>query len=109
MVNAAISGVHRDCVKFSWMNVDMSLVKRSLSLSGHPTSVALEPEFWAVLERMAAAEARTVSALLRRLDETRGDRPLASAARVAALGWALGSPDGVVRDGLCPSQDDAGP
>jgi len=67
----------------------MSLVKRSLSLSGHPTSVALEPEFWAVLEAMAAEEGLAVSALLRRLDETRGDRPLASAARVAALGWAL--------------------
>ena len=66
----------------------MSLVKRSLSLSGHQTSVALEPEFWSALEAMAGAEGVTVSALLRRLDETRGGRPLASAARVAALGWA---------------------
>jgi len=68
----------------------MNLVKRSLSLSGHPTSVALEPEFWSALEAMAEAEGATVSAVLRRLDETRGDRPLASAARVAALAWALG-------------------
>lgn len=67
----------------------MSLVKRSLSLSGHQTSVALEPEFWSALETMAGAEGVTVSALLRRLDETRGTRPLASAARVAALGWAM--------------------
>ncbi len=67
----------------------MSLVKRSLSLSGHQTSVALEPEFWSALEAMAGAEGVTVSALLRRLDETRGGRPLASAARVAALGWAM--------------------
>ena len=72
----------------------MSLVKRSLSLSGHQTSVALEPEFWSALEAMAAAEGVTVSALLRRLDEGRGDRPLASAARVAALGWALGPDPG---------------
>ena len=67
----------------------MSLVKRSLSLSGHQTSVALEPEFWSALEAMAGAEGVTVSALLRRLDETRGGRPLASAAREAALGWAM--------------------
>jgi predicted DNA-binding ribbon-helix-helix protein len=68
----------------------MSLMKRSLSLSGHQTSVALEPEFWAALEAMAQGQGVTVSALLRRLDEGRGDRPLASAARVAALGWAMG-------------------
>ena len=66
----------------------MNLVKRSLSLSGHQTSVALEPEFWAVLEAMAQRRGGTVSALLRSLDETRGHRPLASAARVAALIWA---------------------
>ena len=75
----------------------MSLVKRSLSLSGHQTSVALEPEFWLALEQMAAAQGMAVSALLRRLDETRGERPLASAARVAALVWA-GNPQ-TVRDG----------
>jgi predicted DNA-binding ribbon-helix-helix protein len=71
----------------------MSLVKRSLSLSGHQTSVALEPEFWLALEQMAAAQGMAVSALLRRLDETRGARPLASAARVAALVWARSASD----------------
>ena len=65
----------------------MNLVKRSVSLSGHQTSVALEPEFWAVLDAMALARGETLSMLRRRLDETRGDRPLASAARVAALQW----------------------
>ena len=31
------------------------LRKRSVSLSGHATSLALEPEFWDALEAMAAA------------------------------------------------------
>jgi hypothetical protein len=31
-----------------------ALVKRSVLLSGHATSVALEPEFWAVLDAIAA-------------------------------------------------------
>lgn len=66
----------------------MNLLKRSLSLSGHQTSVALEPEFWAVLDAMALARGDTVASLLRGLDETRGGRPLASAARVAALAWS---------------------
>lgn len=63
------------------------LHKRSINLSGHATSVALESEFWAVLEDMAAAEAVPLAALLRRIDETRGLRPLASACRLTALDW----------------------
>lgn len=61
------------------------LLKRSINLSGHATSVALEPEFWAVLEEMAAGEDLPLAALIRRIDETRGLRPLASACRLTAL------------------------
>lgn len=61
------------------------LRKRSLFLAGHATSVALEPEFWAVLEEKARAEALSLAALLTRIDEARGERPLASACRLTAL------------------------
>ncbi|AFW01264.1 aryl-sulfate sulfotransferase [Gluconobacter oxydans] len=62
------------------------LIKRSLSLSGHRTSVALEPEFWAVLDQMAAHQNLSFSALVASIDAKRTpDRPLASALRVAAL------------------------
>lgn len=64
------------------------LRKRSLLLSGHATSIALEPEFWAVLEAMAEREGRSLAALIGRLDEQRAGRPLASACRVAALAFA---------------------
>jgi predicted DNA-binding ribbon-helix-helix protein len=67
------------------------LRKRSINLSGHATSLALEPEFWAVLETMATARSQSLAALIVSLDETRADRPLASACRVAALKWAQGS------------------
>ncbi len=62
--------------------------KRSVSLRGHRTSVALEPEFWAVLEREAARRPTSLAALLVELDEARGARTLASACRVAALALA---------------------
>jgi predicted DNA-binding ribbon-helix-helix protein len=62
------------------------LKKRSVNLAGHATSLALEPEFWAVLDRAAAAEALSLSGLIARIDEGRGERPLASACRVFALG-----------------------
>jgi len=61
------------------------LKKRSFSLSGHRTSVALEPEFWTVLERDAARESLSLSAFVARIDAARGARPLASALRVNAL------------------------
>ncbi|MFD3265909.1 ribbon-helix-helix domain-containing protein [Phenylobacterium ferrooxidans] len=64
------------------------LRKRSILLAGHATSMALEPEFWAVLEEMAQDQAVSLAGLIARLDETRGERPLASACRVAALGFA---------------------
>jgi len=65
-----------------------TLKKRSVLLSGHATSIALEPEFWAVLDGMAAARGTSLAALIVSIDRGRGDRPLASACRVAALRFA---------------------
>jgi predicted DNA-binding ribbon-helix-helix protein len=63
-----------------------ALIKRSFSLAGHRTSVALEPEFWSVLERLAQARAQTLSALVAQADADRAPaRPLASALRLLAL------------------------
>jgi predicted DNA-binding ribbon-helix-helix protein len=64
------------------------LRKRSLSLAGHTTSLALEPAFWMVLTRMAAAQNISLSGLIAEIDADRGGEPLASACRVAALAWA---------------------
>lgn len=61
------------------------LRKRSVNLAGHATSLALEPEFWAVLDAAAAREAISLAALIGRIDDGRGERPLASACRVFAL------------------------
>ena len=62
------------------------LIKRSFSLAGHRTSVALETEFWDALLRMAEARGQSLSALVAAADAERApDRPLASALRVMAL------------------------
>jgi predicted DNA-binding ribbon-helix-helix protein len=62
------------------------LVKRSFTLAGHRTSVALEPEFWQVLAAIAAQRHCSVAALVAEVDATRPPgRPLASALRVHAL------------------------
>ncbi|SDD60054.1 ribbon-helix-helix domain-containing protein [Belnapia rosea] len=66
---------------------DSHLRKRSFQLAGHRTSVALEPEFWAVLEATASRRGRSLAGLVTEIDTARAgtDRPLASALRVFAL------------------------
>lgn len=66
------------------------LKKRSVSLSGHATSVALEPAFWTVLDAVATATGLSQAGLMKRIDERRGRTPLASACRLLALAWAGG-------------------
>ena len=60
------------------------LLKRSVRLAGHPTSISLEEEFWDVLEAAAEADGVPLPQLLNLIDAER-DGPLASAARVYAL------------------------
>lgn len=60
--------------------------KRSLTIAGHRTSVALEPEFWTALDRLAARRGQTTAALVAEIDGARTpERNLASAIRVALL------------------------
>jgi predicted DNA-binding ribbon-helix-helix protein len=73
--------------------VSAALRKRSLSLSGHRTSVALEPEFWQALDGLAMRRQMTLAALVAEVDAGRAaSRPLASALRVLAL-HAAGNPE----------------
>lgn len=66
------------------------LAKRSFSLSGHRTSVALEPAFWSVLEGMAAGRGMSLGRLVASIDAARSPAdPLASRLRLAALEAAL--------------------
>ncbi len=61
--------------------------KRSLSIAGHRTSIALEPEFWTALDAMAAERGLSLAALIRDIDERRTTTNLSSAARLAVLRW----------------------
>ncbi|MCX7375257.1 MAG: ribbon-helix-helix domain-containing protein [Alphaproteobacteria bacterium] len=62
------------------------LVKRSFTLAGHRTSIALETEFWLVLEQLANAQGSSLAKLVSEIDAERSaDRPLASSLRVHAL------------------------
>ena len=64
------------------------LKKRSFTIQGHRTSVALEPEFWAAFDEAVAHDRITPTGWITRLDEARST-PLASAIRVELLRRAL--------------------
>ncbi|MGV8955762.1 MAG: ribbon-helix-helix domain-containing protein [Cypionkella sp.] len=61
--------------------------KRSLSIAGHRTSIALETEFWTALEAMAQEAGQPLAALIRSIDGARTSPNLSSAARLAVLAW----------------------
>ncbi|MFD0979913.1 ribbon-helix-helix domain-containing protein [Tropicimonas aquimaris] len=61
-------------------------VKRSLTLSGHRTSVSLEDEFWRAFREIAAERGQPINALAAEIDRDRGlDMGLASAIRLFVL------------------------
>jgi predicted DNA-binding ribbon-helix-helix protein len=62
-----------------------AVVKRSVVIGGHKTSVSLEDAFWGRLKKIAAAESETLSKLVSEIDETRQNSNLSSAIRVFVL------------------------
>jgi predicted DNA-binding ribbon-helix-helix protein len=71
------------------------LAKYSVSVSGHRTSIALEPQFWARLRWLAQARGLSVPRLIAEIDSARGGASnLASAIRVHLLEEAVGAKGG---------------
>ncbi len=60
------------------------IVKRSVSIAGHTTSVSLEEPFWKALRTLAKTEDRSLAALITDIDERRGTN-LSSALRLYVL------------------------
>ena len=79
-------------------------VKRSVTIAGHETSVALEPMFWTALEQAAADARQPLNALIARVDaerlEARSPPNLASALRQWLFREALGRGDDRAREGV---------
>ena len=68
-------------------------VKRSVTIAGHETSIALEPIFWNALEQAAADDELPLNALIARIDAERLEQSppanLASAIRQWLFARAL--------------------
>ena len=67
------------------------MIKRSISIYGHSTSVALEAEFWTIIDQAAKASEKSFASFIRDLDDARmrtgGAQNLASYLRVWALAY----------------------
>ncbi|MFV0280737.1 MAG: ribbon-helix-helix domain-containing protein [Rhodoblastus sp.] len=61
------------------------VIKRSLTIAGHRTSISLEEIFWADLREIARRRALSVAALVAEIDAARGEANLSSALRVFVL------------------------
>jgi predicted DNA-binding ribbon-helix-helix protein len=78
------------------------VVKRSLVIAGHRTSISLEDAFWRRLRRIAAARALSLNRLAAMIDASRDGANLSSAIRVFVL-----EAEGAGRSGENPRSDGA--
>jgi predicted DNA-binding ribbon-helix-helix protein len=65
--------------------VKSAVVKRSIVLAGHKTSVSLEDAFWEGLKDIAKARRKTLSDLVTNIDTDREHGNLSSALRLFVL------------------------
>jgi predicted DNA-binding ribbon-helix-helix protein len=61
------------------------VVKRSIVVAGHKTSVSLEDAFWSNLKKIAQGKRTTLSELVAEIDGTRRQGNLSSAIRLFVL------------------------
>lgn len=61
------------------------VIKRSIVIAGHKTSVSLEDAFWETLKELAAARDVTLSDMVAEIDATRSQGNLSSAIRLFVL------------------------
>jgi len=60
------------------------MIKRSMTIHGHRTSVSLEQPFWAMLQDIAASRGQSLASLVQNIDRNR-DGGLSSALRLFVL------------------------
>jgi predicted DNA-binding ribbon-helix-helix protein len=67
--------------------VRSAVLKRSIVIAGHKTSVSLEDEFWESLKEIAGERGVTLGELVRTIDANRNHTNLSSTIRLSVLGF----------------------
>ena len=63
-----------------------SVIKRSVVIGGHKTTISLEEQFWSILKEIAQAQGATLAQTLTEIDKTREQTNRSSAIRLFVLG-----------------------
>jgi len=75
-----------------------SVVKRSIVVAGHKTSVSLEDAFWRGLKEIASGREMTLSCLVAAIDGERRHGNLSSAIRLSVLDHYRRQVNGILRE-----------
>ena len=81
------------------------VVKRSIVIAGHKTSVSLEDAFWRGLKEIASARNMTLSDMVASIDGGRRQGNLSSAIRLFVLDHYRGQNSGSLPNGSATSRD----
>jgi predicted DNA-binding ribbon-helix-helix protein len=78
------------------------VVKRSIVVAGHKTSVSLEDAFWSGLKEIAARRVTTLSELVSEVDKQRQHTNVSSALRLFVLDFYRSGASDAERDDQTP-------
>ena len=65
------------------------IIKRSIAINGHKTSISLEDAFWVEIKAIASERKTTISELVENIDRAARDGNLSSSPRVFVLNHHL--------------------
>jgi predicted DNA-binding ribbon-helix-helix protein len=72
--------------------VKSAIIKRSIVLAGHKTSVSLENEFWEGLHQIAGLKQQSMAKVVEQIDAERRHNNLSSAIRIFVFNHFRGRP-----------------
>jgi predicted DNA-binding ribbon-helix-helix protein len=104
MRQLAVAGEENRLGEFRMTAPDARVVKRSLVIAGHRTSVSLEDAFWRRLREIAVERGLSLNGLAAAVDAARGGANLSSAIRVFVLEAEAARSPRPARDGVGPGQ-----
>jgi len=81
------------------------VIKRSIVIAGHKTSVSLEDAFWKALREIAIGRAMTLSSLVASIDNERAHGNLSSAIRLFVLDYYQAQANADAEDSASASPD----
>ena len=80
-----VNGLSERAISRPALDMKSAIIKRSIELNGHKTSVSLEDEFWMSLRTIDNQQDISMPSLLQTIDSSREGANLSSAIRVYVL------------------------